>query len=92
MLALDQDDLDGWQDVNKSYDRFKYCFDRVVKVGVNDLESALWSANMMAERDGFWHPEGKNIKEFVKGILRKDQQFDFYYHRIRYRPKEEQDK
>lgn len=91
MAAFKEEDLDGWQDINKSYDRFKYTFDRKVNVSVADLESALWSSNMMAERGKFWHPEGKNIREFVKKLLRDDQQFDFYYHKIKYRPKEERE-
>jgi hypothetical protein len=41
---------------------------RRARIRVSDLESALWSANLLDEQGKFWHMYGKTFEEWVKEL------------------------
>lgn len=44
--------------------------ERTIRIRVSEVESALWSCNLMSEIGKFEHPDGLSFDNFVKKMLR----------------------
>src|SRR5262245_43914893 len=61
----------GFEHANVTWRRFTKRIDRRVKISLTDLESALWSCTELNRIGEFYHPDGKNIEEFIEGLEQK---------------------
>lgn len=53
------------------------------KIRQDVLESCLWSANLLDERNKFWSPRNETFEQFVERLIgRKGRQFDRFYNLI----------
>ena len=59
----------GFEDSNETLDSLLGKMNQPFEVEVGLLESALWSCNMMHEKEKFWHPEGMGFRAFVQKLL-----------------------
>lgn len=48
-----------------------------VELNLTDIESALWSCQLLDEKGAFWHPQGKTFDEFLKEI--SEEEFNKFY-------------
>ncbi len=48
-----------------------------VELTVTDIESALWSCQLLDEKGEFWHPFGRSFDEFLKDI--SEEKFNKFY-------------
>lgn len=72
----------GFEDADRTIEELTRKLEHRVLKDPSLLESALWSCNMLAEREAFDHPQGKDIKEFVKDVLGPSSTFNFQMHLI----------
>ena len=61
----------GFEDADKTYEQIRYSLNRDFMLNVDVVESALWSCNLLNERDSFSHPEGLTFDEFVNKMAPK---------------------
>lgn len=74
----------GFEDALETIDSLTRRLNQRVLIDPNLLESALWSCNMLDEREQFWHPKNKNFDDFVRELLGRDG-FDKTYNLIQKR-------
>lgn len=73
----------GFEDAQHTLDSYiKRFYFHQVKLKVSDIESALWSCNLLDEKNEFWHPRKKTFKSFCNEIL-NDSEFDLRYNYIK---------
>jgi hypothetical protein len=77
----------GFEDPNHTVQSFvKQINEQVVNVDLRDLESALWSSNLLNEIGEWQHPFGKNFEKWLKDdILGPELRFDSFYNTIEFR-------
>ncbi len=80
-----QDPAIGFEDADTALDAFKEMLNTDVVVPKALLERSLWSSNLLAVKESFWHPLGLSFEEFLESLGITDT-FDKYYNVI-----EEQD-
>lgn len=71
----------GFEDANHSIRSLTKVLNHEVVVKKSEVESALWSCNLMAEQDLFWHPMGYDFDYFAKVAL-KGKEFNKKYNWI----------
>jgi hypothetical protein len=64
-----QDEHIGFEDPKQTLETFLTKLNRPLKLTIEDLESALWSCNLLAEKEKFWHPQRKTCDQFMKLML-----------------------
>lgn len=69
----------GFEDANQTYDSMLRKLNKVIALPVSDVESALWSANLLDERGKFSHPEGLTFDEFVSKLKKDTETFNKNY-------------
>lgn len=69
----------GYEHANAPRKRFIKRINRIVRIRRADLESLLWSANMLFEKGKFFHPENKEFKKFVSSFQLGEYDYDFNY-------------
>jgi hypothetical protein len=74
----------GYEDINRSLDNLvrQFIAGGTVPLRTDVFESAAWSANLLSERNEFWHPRDYSFDRFMDGCLQKGQKFDKVYNRI----------
>lgn len=73
----------GFEDTENSLNGITRALNRIIPIKKNYIESALWSANLLDEKNKFNHPEKIGFKEFLQPILRRnDCTFNSKYHFI----------
>jgi hypothetical protein len=62
----------GFEDPRETLFSFLFRMNRAIRMYTEDLESGLWSCNLLAEKGKFRHPKGWSFDEFVSKMLRGD--------------------
>lgn len=60
----------GFEDANNTLDNLTHQLSKEVWLKRSDVESALWSCNLLDEQGHFRHPRGGTFQEWVKRLLR----------------------
>lgn len=71
----------GFEDANNTLTSITKSMNAELTVSIADLESALWSCNLMNEQEEFWHPKEETFDQFVRSLL-KGRKFDKKYNTI----------
>lgn len=71
----------GFVDADNTLNSLTRSLEGQISVPTTDLESALWSCNLMCENEEFWHPRDETFNQFVKSVL-KGLRFDKKYNII----------
>lgn len=66
----------GYEDADIPYKTFLARLALTIAVPIEDVESALWSCNLMNEQKKFWHPDKKKFDEFLGGLKLENYVFD----------------
>jgi len=82
MLEASRDELIGFEPDGTSLDHTLRNMAMTVTLALEDVESALWAANMRNERGNFYHPRGLTFDEFLGSVLGKDYKFNKDYNWI----------
>ena len=72
----------GFEDAWRTVEELVEALDNFNFVYRNLLESALWCCNLLDEKGKFWHPMGLSFEEYLHTILKKDEDFDYFYNLI----------
>jgi hypothetical protein len=70
----------GFEDSTQTIQKLTFNLNQRLIVRISDLESALWSANLMQEQGKWWHPTGRSFDEFLRDALpgaRFDKDYNF---------------
>lgn len=59
----------GFEDANQTIEALCAKLNMKVTVRESDVESALWSCNLLSEKRRFWHPKGLTFDEFLSKLL-----------------------
>jgi hypothetical protein len=60
----------GFEDAERTIERLtRELFNKRVIVGRDQLQSALWSCNLLDEQKEFWSPHGEQFDKFVHRLL-----------------------
>lgn len=62
----------GFEDPRETLEMFVSRMNKPIRVYTEDLESSLWSCNLLNEKLKFRHPKGIDFDEFLKRVLRGD--------------------
>lgn len=75
----------GFEDANHTLETYLKELGRGKQVWISQgvLESALWSCNLLGERDKFWSMRDQSFEDFVKTLLYASEEFDFDYNYIK---------
>lgn len=65
----------GFEDAQESLESLTKALNKEISIPLQNLESALWSANLLDENNEFWHPEGLTFDEWVKKAFGKYDRF-----------------
>ena len=76
--AADRKDI-GFEDANHTLNTLTLSLGAKMMVELADVESALWSCNLLAEKKHFWHPSGLDFKIFVQQLLGPNHKFNTKY-------------
>lgn len=73
----------GFEDANRSFLDVVNTLNFQVHIEKSLVESALWSCNLLDEKDKFWHPLNHSFDEMVRKIaynnkLKFDKKFNFF--------------
>jgi hypothetical protein len=68
--SLDKDI--GFEDPRETLQSFLVRTNKMFRVYTEDVESGLWSCNLLSEKGKFRHPRGWSFDEFLLKILRGD--------------------
>lgn len=55
----------GFEDANRTLQDLITAFSAEISADTELLESAMWSCNLLDEKDEFWHPLNHSFKEFA---------------------------
>ena len=69
----------GFVDADNTRTSLTTALDRASWVALSDLESALWSCNLMNEKGKFWHPKGYTFDQFSRQVLKGRERFNKKY-------------
>lgn len=72
----------GFEDANNTIGTLTYGLGGKIQVELDDVESALWSCNLLDEKDKFWHPHKLSFDDFVQGIMGPGFKFNKKYNWI----------
>ncbi len=72
----------GFEDAGQTLQQLTHKLDRHFNVYLSDLESALWSCNLMNENGAFWHPLDRTFDEFLRDVL-PGEKFDKNYNFVK---------
>lgn len=72
----------GFEDAAQTLDQITAKLNMMISINIDDLQSALWSCNLLNERGKFWHPKDRTFDEFLKMILGPGEAFDKFYNLI----------
>lgn len=67
-----QDTEVGFEDCKETLKSFTMRLNEPIKIHTEDLETALWSANLLNEKKRFRHPQGISFDQFLTRVLRGD--------------------
>lgn len=73
----------GFEDYDKTKKELLRGLERHTEISTRDLESALWSCNLLNEKGLFFSPTALTFQEFVKGFLDPGEMFDERYNYFR---------
>lgn len=59
----------GWESASCTLNNISRNLDGKIYLNEEDIESALWSSNLMRERKKFWDIKGRTFEQFVKSIF-----------------------
>lgn len=71
----------GFEDANETLDSLVRKMNHEIQMDLSLLEAALWSCNMLKEKDKFWHPRGLTFRQFVKELF-PNERFSEIYHML----------
>jgi hypothetical protein len=71
----------GFEGVDETLDTLTGKLNQEFQVDLPLLESALWSCNLLNEKEKFWHPRGLTFKQFVKDLF-PGERFNLIYNVI----------
>lgn len=69
--------LHEWNDAEQSLSQVIFEADRWFPIRQDTIESLLYAANMMHERNMFWHPRDKDFKLWLGQVKEKYEWNDF---------------
>lgn len=69
----------GFEDADHTINTLAYALGGKLQVQLDDVESALWSCNLLDEQKKFWHPMDLSFDKFVEGIIGTKVQFNKKY-------------
>jgi hypothetical protein len=72
----------GFEDARETVDSLVAKLSKETLMDPSLLESGLWSCNLLAEQDQFWHPQGRSFDEFVRELLKPGEKFNRTYNVI----------
>lgn len=64
-----EDPLVGFEDADRTLTEMELQLRRYVPVRVEVIESALWAANLLSEKNSFFHPRNFTFDEFMSKML-----------------------
>lgn len=67
-----QDKDIGFEDPRETLDSFVFRMNKALRLYTEDIESGLWSCNLLDEKGKFRHPKGWTFDQFLERILRGD--------------------
>lgn len=77
VMASIQDKNIEWNHASKTYQTwFRDLSGLNLEISKEHLEDALYSANLLNEKDKFYHPYNKLFNNFVKSLLLPGEKFD----------------
>lgn len=62
----------GCENPDEMPDRFLKRLNKFLRIYTDDLESALWSCNLLDEKGKFKHPDGVKFEPFIESALLGD--------------------
>lgn len=62
----------GFEDSRETLSLFLFRMNRLIRLYTEDVESGLWSCNLLNEKGKFRHPRGWSFDEFLSRVLRGD--------------------
>lgn len=66
----------GYEDAYIPFDMFAARLNKQHWLNIQEVESALWSCNLMNEEGKFWHPRGISFDEFIESLKLTGYKFD----------------
>lgn len=62
----------GFEDPRETLASFLFRLNKMMRLYTEDVESALWSCNLLNEKGKFRHPRGWTFDQFLEKLLRGD--------------------
>lgn len=81
-LGLAEEEV-GYEDAEQPLRDLEKSLDNFVYISLENLESLLWSSNLLDEIDKFNHPKGLTFRQFVRQLAPKNTRFDYTYNLFR---------
>jgi len=83
VLMAARDGTIGFEDADRTIEGLVKHMNRSEWFLTPCIESALWSCNLLDEKESFWHyDESRTFKSFVNKFLRKKEKFNYTYNFI----------
>lgn len=71
----------GFEDADETLDTLVGKMNHEFLIDLSLLESALWSCNLLNEKDKFWHPRGWTFKQFLKHLF-PGERFNLFFNML----------